>query len=358
MSSVKVEFRKDRNKWQVTYVLEGQRKRPLFLTKIEADSFARKISLGLAPEDRDSITIDEGGKKYFSAESEKKSPKSKCNDKRYINLHHYYMTEERGIERLISITLEDMEAFRDWLPTLTLDPVDGIKAMCMGPSTVNRCLRVMKHFYRRHVQWKNIATTPCEYLEFLEFEEKAREVMSSEEFAHALEKAEGWLKPVLRFMYLSGSPAICVERLTWADVDLVKRCYSTLRRKGRKAKWKRTHFGMTDSVFALFAMIRNQWPAVEGEVFRDSHGRPLLADRVTRAGNEAIRAAGIKGVTLYGSRHALATDMTEANVATELVRQAMGHSSIMTTQGYANKVALRSVTSAIDLVRGGKVVAK
>lgn len=355
--SIKVSFRKDRKKYEVRYYLNGERKRPLFDSKIEADNFARKVSFGLPVEDQNSITIDAAGKKYFAAESEKKSPKSKSNDKRYINLHHYFMTQVRGIERLGSIGLEDMEAFRDWLPTLRIDPTDETKSMRMGNATVNRCLRVMKHIYRKHTQWKDLDESPCIYLEFLEHEERARAVMTSDEYIKTLEKAEGWLKPVLQFMYLSGSPAICIERLNWADVDLAKRSYSTLRRKGRNAAWKRSYFGMTDDAFALFVMLRNQWPAVDGPVFRDSHGRPLLADRVTRAGNDAIRAAGVKGVTLYGSRHALATDMTAANISTEIVRQAMGHASITTTQRYANKIGLRSVTGAIESVRGGNLVA-
>src|SRR5690606_13083337 len=114
--SVKVSYRKDRKRWEVRYFLNGQRKRPLFLEKREAENFARKIRLGLTPESKDSITIDEAGKKYYESDSQRKSKKSRANDRRYINLLHYFMTVERGIERLGSIELEDMEAFRDWLP--------------------------------------------------------------------------------------------------------------------------------------------------------------------------------------------------------------------------------------------------
>lgn len=357
--SVTISWREDRKRWQVTYMLDGVRKRPLFLEKPEAESFARKIRLGLAPEDRDSITIDEAGKKYYAAFSIKKSPKSRANDKRYINLHFHFMTYERGIEKLATVTLEDMEAFRDWLPALTKEPWDeGPKSMCMGPSTVNRCLRVLKHFYRRHVYWKAIAESPCTYLDFLDEEEQERAAMTSAQYLSTLAKAPDWLKPTLQFMYLTGSPAICVERIMWDDVSLERKQYSIVRKKGRAAKTKRTFFEMTDSVFALFAMLRNANPNQEGAVFRDSEGRRLLADRVTRIGNDAIRMAKIEGVNLYGLRHALASDLTAANVATEIVRQVMGHASITTTQRYANKVGLRSIAGAIESVRGGKVVAK
>lgn len=361
--SVKISYRKDRERWQVEYKLDGKRKRPLFLEKTEADNFARRLKFGVV-EDPNSISIFDAGHKYYENVSVKKSPKSKCNDKLYINLHHYYMTEVRGVDKLSSVQLEDMEAFRDWLPLQKKQPWPisednpKHKPMAMGPSSVNRCLRVLKHFYRRHIQWKSIKDTPCMYLEFLEADESVREVMTHDQYLATLEKADDWFKPVLQFMYLTGSPAICVERLRWEDVDLRNRTYCTIRKKGRKAKLKRTYFGMTNEVFATFVLLRNSSPAVDGAVFRDGNGIPLLADRVTRLGNEARVAAGVSKVTLYGLRHALATDLTEANVNLELVRRAMGHQNIATTQRYANKVGLSPVAGAIETVRGGNLVAK
>lgn len=352
--SVRVTYRKDRKRYQVSYRLDGKRHRPLFREKQEADNFARRIRLGLSPESTDSITIDEAGKKYYYSVSQKKNPKSRANDKRYINLHFHFMTYERGIERLATVSLEDMEAFRDWLPVQT--EYDN-KPMKMGPATVNRCLRVLKHLYKKCVQWKHIKESPCTYLEFLDVEENERRAMTGQEYLKALEHTDDWFKPVMQFTYLTGAPASCIARLKWDDVDLVSRTYSILRKKGRKAKWKRTPMAMTDQVFALFAMLRNQWPSVEGAVFRDPVGRPLLSDRITKLGNAAIRAAGLKDVTMYCMRHALASDLTAANVATEIVRQAMGHASIATTQRYANKVALRSIAGAIESVRGASLVA-
>jgi hypothetical protein len=163
--SVKIEFRKDRQKWQVTYYLAGQRKRPLFDEKPEAQDFARKIELGLSPEPQDTITIAQASREYFDRVSCKKNPKSKSNDKRYFNLQEHFMFSERGIERLGTVRLEDMEAFRDWLLTGPLYLDEKVE---MGPSTVNRCIRVLKSFYRKHVQWKNIGESPCLYLDPLD----------------------------------------------------------------------------------------------------------------------------------------------------------------------------------------------
>lgn len=352
--SVNVEFRKDRKKWQVTYYLDGKRKRPLFDEKIEANNFARKIRLGLSPEARNSITVAESAKMYFDTESQRKSVKSKANDRRYLNLIEHFMFTYRGIERLGTIELCDMEAFRDWLP-LQVEYDD--KPISMGPSTVNRCLRVLKHFFKRHIQWKNIKENPCFYLEYLDAEEKERKVMGGEAYLLAAEKAPDWFKSAMAFIYHTGAPGSCVERLTWNDVNLAERSFFLLRKKGRKAKWKRVQLPMTESVYALLAEIRSRLDIANGPVFRDAKGRTLLADRICKVGNRAIRDAGLTGVTLYSLRHALGSDMTTANVATELVRQAMGHANIATTQRYANKVGLKPVAGALEKVRGGSLVA-
>lgn len=366
--SVIVSYREDRSKWQVCYYVDGKRKRRQFKEKPAADNFARKIRIGMSPDELDSIPLIEAGRKYFASESQRKNPKSRANDKRYINLHFHFMNYERGIENLASVSLEDMEAFRDWLPTLMFEPWQNEnpktkallphKPMSMGPKTVNRCLAVIKHMYKKCIHWKHIETTPCEYLEFLEAEDNDRPAMTGPEYLQALRHAPAWFSPTLQFIYLTGAAASSVARLTWNDIDFDTRTFSLLRKKGRKAKWKRIPQAMTDPLFALLIMVRNEWPNAQTAVFRDEAGLPLAADTITKFGNIVIKASGVKDRTLYCLRHGLASDLTEANVATEIVRQVMGHASITTTQRYANKGGLRAVAGAIAKVRGGKVVAE
>jgi integrase len=359
--SVTIEWREDRQRWQVTYWLDSKRKRPMFRERPEAENFARKITLGLGAEDHNSITIEEAGQRYFYSDSQTKSRVSMANDRRYLNLHFHFMTYERGIERLASVRLEDVEAFRDWLPKQT--EYDN-KPMKWGPKTVNRCLVTIKRLYRRHIQWKNIADTPCIYLDFLDVDDtqvNERAAATGEQYLAALAQSEDWFKPVMQFIYLTGAPGSCVERLKWEDVDFDNRTYSFLRKKGCKAKWKRIHLKMTEEVFSLLILMRNKWQGADGPVFRDNKGRPLLADRICKAGSRAFKKAGFEGITNYCMRHGLASDMTAANIATEIIRQALGHANIATTQRYANKIGSKPILEAIATVRtqnsGGNLVA-
>lgn len=353
--SVKVDYRPDRKKWQVTFYLDGKRKRPLFAEKPKAEDFARKIRMGLAPEDVNTITLAEASQLYYTRVSVRKNAKSRSNDKRYLNLQEHFMFAERGIERIGTVALEDMEAFRNWLEA---KPVYMDEQVLMGANSINRCLRVLKHFYKKHVQWKNIGDSPCLYLDMLDVIVSERPAMSGEQYLKTLEAClPGWPKETVQFTFLTGIPPTAIERLDWTDVNLANRSYSILRKKGVKAQWRRIPMGLSEPAFAMLVDIRNRTGATEGPVFRDECGRRLLADRVSREANAAIRRAGVTGVTFYGLRHALATDSTAAGIATEVVRQIMGHQSIATTQRYANKVKLSVVTEALESVRGGKLVA-
>ena len=349
--SIKVSFRKDRNKWQVDYDADGKRHRPLFTEECDANNFARRLRLGLGLEDRDSITIQEAGKKYFESESQKKSSGSKSNDRLYINLLFHFMTYERGIERLASIDLEDMESFRDWLPKQT--EFDD-RPMGWKPVTVNRCIGMMKRFFKKHVQWKNIKESPCVYLDRLDAEQKSRPPMNGDQYLKVLKASPDWFKPVMQFMYLTGVPGSCISRLEWDHVDFQCRNYFVIRKKGGRVR--KIPLPMTDEVFALFILVRNKYPDLDGPVFRDDCGRRLRADRISKVGTSARMAACVTGVVLYGLRHALASELTAANVATEIVRQAMGHASITTTQRYASKFPIRSIANAIETVRGASLV--
>lgn len=353
ITSIKVKFRADREKWQVSYWCDRKRKRPLFVTKQEAENFARKLSKGITPDQSDSIPLSEAIQTYSDEVSKKKA--SSANDTRYFNLMFHFMTEIRGIDLLGEVRLQDLEAFQSWL--LETKSV-GDESLNMGPSTVNRAFHSIRHFFKKHIQWGNISESPCLYLDNLETEENERRAMTSDEFSLALKHCPEWFKAPFTFIHLTGAPPSCIERLEWSDVDFESRTYRMRRRKGPKAKWKVYQHQMTDAVYSLLLAQRSRFVDASPAVFRNETGGPLLADWCSKVGNASIKAAGLKDVTLYCLRHGLATDLTNANVATEIVRQVMGHASITTTQRYAKRAKSDVLKNALTLVRGGLVSPK
>lgn len=344
ITSISVSYRADRQKWQVRYWESGTRKRPLFDSEKEAQTFAGNLERAGQPEDQNSITIDAALKSYFrDVTMTKKSRTSQKNDQRYFNLFFHFMTVDRGLTRLASVKLQDLEAFQLWLP----DNSD------MGASSVNRAFHSIRHMFKKHVQWKTLGASPCIYLDNLAADENERRPMTPAEFERMFKHAPGWFKPVLTFIHLTGTPPSSVERLTWRDVSLANRTYTIQREKGGRKK--RIEIPMIDAVHELLSRQRARFRDSCESVFRNEHNAPLTASWCSKAGTKAVRRAGLTGVTLYCLRHALASDMTSANVATELVRRAMGHSSISTTQRYAKRAGTQSVANALTLVRGGLV---
>jgi site-specific recombinase XerD len=345
--SVNVKFRIDRNKWQVTCWQNGKRKRPLFETEQEARNFARLVMAGALPK-KSSITIELACKEYFDEVSKHKSRTSKCNDRRYLNLLIHFLTEERGLTYLEDVKLQDLEAFQHWsLETKRIgdDPLDWSEV------TVNRAFNTIRHVFKKHVQWGKLANTPCACLDDLEGIENERRPLTHEEAIAALEHSPKWFRPALAFIHLTGAPPSCVERLTFKDIDFVKRKFWLLRKKGRKVR--RIEFQMIEPVFEILMRQKNRFDV--GPVFRNKSGAKFNADWISDVGNAAIDRAGLpEDAYLYGLRHSLASDMVNANVSLEIIRAALGHADIKTTQRYA-KAESATVSSALTLVRGGAV---
>lgn len=347
--SIKIIFRKDRKKWQVTHWLNGKRKRPLFDKELEARNFARRMRRGES--DEQSITIASANKLYFETVSVNKSQTSKENDRRYLNLLYHFLTVERGLENISEIELPDLEALQSWL--LSGAEFGGEKVR-MSASTVNRAFHTYKHFFRKLVQWGKRKDSPAIYLDNLAAEEKPRRAMTQDEFLTLIPAAPSWLKASLGFMHLTGAPPSCIERLTWDDIKFAERKIIWKRRKGRGSQLRQIPVPMSDEAFSLLLAQRNKGLS-DKFVFENESGTALSAEWFSRAANRLIKTCGLKGVTVYSIRHALASDLTQANVATELVRQIMGHANISTTQRYAKSVGGEVLTLAIQRVRGDLV---
>lgn len=346
--NVKVSFRKDRNKYQVTYFVGGQRKRPLFSDRLKAENFARSLVAGSPT--AGGINISDAIREYYEDHSKmKKGKQSTAGDKRHLNLLYHFMTEVRGVHFLEEIRYKDVEAFQTWL-SQPQDLGDG-ETLDWSASTVNRAFNTIKHFFKKHVQWEHIKASPCAELDNLPTDPGERRPMRIDEYMKAYEQAPDWFKPVFEFIRLTGVPASCIERMTWPDVDFDEGTFVIQRKKGREAKLRRITLPMTAQVRTLLLTLRNKNKNCVN-VFLNNEKKPLKADHCSKTANRAIKDAGLVGVTNYCLRHALATEMTEANESLRLAQLALGHASMTTTVRYTKKANMAPVREAIERVRG------
>lgn len=349
-----VRFREDRQKWEWSGKINGKRKRLLFDSKKEADSHG---SFGMAPQNcevwSENSTITKRVQAYFKTCSQSKSKTSMKNERKYFNLLEHFLVAERSLSQVSDVRYSDMLALQVWLG---MPRVYTGRPMNWAPATVNRAFNSIKDFFVHEVRDGVIAASPCQHLAQLECEDNSRRPMTELEFRAVYPLSEDWFKPVMLFIHLTASAPSSVERLKWTDVDFDRRMITITRRKGSRGRWRRVGQPMTGELEGLLlAQARTQARLKpHASVFRNEHGGPISAEWCSRVGNRAIKAAGLGSVVLYCMRHALASDLCDANVNLEVVRQLMGHANIRTTQNYT-KPKVETLASALELVRGESV---
>lgn len=86
----------------------------------------------------------------------------------------------------------------------------------------------------------------------------------------------------------------------------------------------------------------------EGLVFSDEKGRPFTSCADTEAWRELCRRAGVSVVDLHSARHTMVTGLLEAGVDPEIIRQLVGHSTLVSTRHYlhVSQDAARAALSA------------
>lgn len=348
-----VRFRPDRGKYQADVYLRGRRRKPLFLTKREALDFERKCkekNLGIEDEFQPTL-ISTAFPVYFETESSQKTEKSCSADKRYLNFAFHFFTVEQGLEYLDDIKLEDLQGFQQWIKKAHKFGTEEKEEW--SDSTVARCCKMLKHFFHKMCATRRLRQDPSLYWSIPAGESKRRRPMTAWEFEQVLNASDDWYRPILRFMRMTGARGSSIAALNNEDINLAKRTISLRSAKGSRNKVKTITLPIIDDLFAMFVSIRNErpWAGPAEPVFRDRSNKRINPDWLSKYGNTLIKRVGLEGVVLYGLRHALATDMTEAGISLEVTRQALGHSSVQTTQLYARGVGMNSIAKAIESVR-------
>ena len=350
-----VRFRPDRQKWEWSGKIKGKRKRLLFDTKTEASSHGSLN--GMPSQNREvgpnDITITKSVQSYYRSRSDPKSRTTKANERKYFNLLEHFLVADCGLSLVSEVRYTHLVEFQRWLQ---LPRVYLGKQMHWAPATVNRAFNSIKDYFVHQVRDGVITASPCQHLAQLECEDNSRRPMTDLEFKLAYPAAEEWFKPAMLFIHLTASAPSSVERLKWSDVNFDQRLVTITRRKGSRGRWRRIAQPMSNELEALLLALARTQSRLKphASVFRNEHGGPLSAEWCSRIGNRAIKAAGLDGVVLYCMRHALASDLCDANVNLEVVRQLMGHANIRTTQNYT-KPKVETLATALELVRGESV---
>lgn len=129
------------------------------------------------------------------------------------------------------------------------------------------------------------------------------------------------------------SAATCPDRAPDAREDFeIRPCHKGLwlQRPKTAASIRRTP--MTQALTRAMLDWREESTG-EGLVFTQ-RGRPIVSAADTRAWRELCQRAGTRVVDLHSARHTMVTGLLEAGVDPEIIRQLVGHSTMVSTRHY------------------------
>ncbi len=201
-----------------------------------------------------------------------------------------------------------------------------------------------------------ILKNPCELWKVPRGTSERRRAMTAEEYAVLYASAPEWFRPVIAFIRLTGCRGASVEALKWEDVDFTAGVVRLKSRKGGLKKMKVIPIPLYPALEELLQSEKAKfYQSMSSPVFWGKLGTPVTAQEISTEGSRLIRKVlpGAK-VVLYGLRHAIAVELTEAGVPLEITRQAMGHSSVQQTSHYAQGIRSSAVADAFAQIRTAK----
>ena len=340
-----VKWREDRKKWLVHRTVAGKRMRILCATKKEAMELDQRLKLlrleciGIPQR----YSIADAFASYLATESQQKTDASKKADKYFFDLGLRFFSDERKLLYVDEITLEDLQLFQ----------IFSQKAYAWSDTTVSNKMKLLKALFKKLMVTERLVKNPAEHWKVPAGTGERRRAMTRAEFTTLYETAPDWYRPILAFIRLTGARGASVARLRWSDVDFSMARLLLESRKGGLKKTKKIPFPLYDALYQLLARQKNLDPLAAGEdfVFKNESGGPLTGPVISATAHKLIKKAGLKGVVLYGLRHAIAVDLTEAGVSIEITRQLMGHSTITQTQNYAQGIHSDALSTSIKLIR-------
>lgn len=315
---------KRRGKWVVDYSVFGQRKTPSFSSKAEAEQFKRELLLreidNLTGYKRiESKSLNEVVEQYLQTVTAKKEIRTHEVDQFTLD---NFKKQFDGYS-VQDIQLQHLEAYQMKLLK------EGLKA-----SSVNRKFNVIRHFFRKCVEWKYCTENPTLNLTKLKEDPVIRTPFKASEITDIINALPLWAARAFCFAAKTGVRRGGICTLTWDCVDFENQSLKVISKKGGRVI-KVVDLPMTTDVYELLLAIKNEKKNKSSDfVFLNADGRPIIPSTLTRKVIQVSQKLGLEGAGLHLARHTVLTDLSSLNQSGSIIQKVAGHSSLNTSQKY------------------------
>lgn len=245
-----------------------------------------------------------------------KQPRSVIEDQRNYQCH----LSGWATRRLSSITRRDVERLHAGL------------AKEHGIYTANRVLALVSTMFNKAINWGWQGVNPCKGVK--KFREESRERFLTEAEMPRLLRAladepNQDFRDFILLDLLTGARRSNILAMRWEEIDFTAATWRIPRTKGNKPQ-------VIPLVGPALKILQSKHETAASEwVFPSPEIPGQHVYEFRKPWERLLERAGIEGLRLHDVRRSLGSWMTKAGVALPIVKAALGHADIQTTQIYA-----------------------
>ena len=199
------------------------------------------------------------------------------------------------------------------------------------PSTVNRCLAIIKKMFNLSVEWGFLENNQIGKVKlFSEKDNRKERILTKEEEIRLLKASAEHLRTILIVALNAGMRLGEILSLQWGQIDLSGKTIRVEKTKSGRIRIININSNLLDE---LLKLKKRSGDCVY--LFINARtGKPLTT--VKTAFKAACRRSGVQGLRFHDLRHTFASRLVEKGVDLITVKDLLGHSSVTTTERYTH----------------------
>ena len=243
-----------------------------------------------------------------------------------IKLSLNHLMKFFGDEKILSdITIKDAESFKSFV-------------IQNAPKGYRVYFRNLKAAFNRAVDWEYLTLNPFNKIKFKMQQETKPIFISKDELLQILKRTKSEeMKAIFSFSFYSGCRLGEVLHLKWNNLDPERQIIiigdENFTTKNGKSRIIPIASDLKEILDRRKAKIYNR----DAYVFPKLNGFPFNRDYVSRYFKKSRREAGLpEEVHFHSLRHSFASNLAIKGVPLIVIKELLGHSSIVTTQIYSH----------------------